>query len=109
MPLWDQKNHRVQVGGCLKLFAVLSSLLSLIKSAWLDLLAAGLDYLGLLQGIENVPKMAEGINPATWMLEISTISMEEKVGVDYATAFVHSDLYRWALEIPPSPSAQPSP
>ena len=41
--------------------------------------------------------MAEGINPATWMLEISTISMEEKVGVEYATAFAHSDLYRWAL------------
>ena len=63
--------------------------------AWLFLLAAGLGYLRPLQGIENVPKMAEGINPATWMLEISTISMEEKVGVDHATAFTHSDLYRW--------------
>ena len=43
------------------------------------------------EGIKGVPKLTEGINPATWMLEISTLTAEERIGLDFADAFADSE------------------
>ncbi|XP_074572219.1 ABC transporter G family member 39-like [Curcuma longa] len=46
------------------------------------------------EGIEGVRKIKHGYNPATWMLEVSTIAQEEILGVDFAEVYRNSDLYR---------------
>ena len=63
------------------------------------------------QKVKGVPPLREGINPATWMLEVSTLSKEDELGVDfadYSTATVTStgmvspcacSLRRWALQL----------
>ncbi len=43
------------------------------------------------QGIQGVPRLIEGINPATWMLEVSTVSSEERMGLDFADSFADSE------------------
>ena len=43
------------------------------------------------QSIQNVPRVSEGINPATWMLEISTVAAEERLGLDFADVFASSE------------------
>lgn len=43
------------------------------------------------QGVPNVPRLTEGINPATWMLEISTVAAEERLGLDFADVFADSE------------------
>lgn len=50
----------------------------------------------LSQAINGVPRLGEGINPATWMLEISTPGFEKKAGIDFAEIYAQSGLYRWA-------------
>ncbi|XP_010521947.1 PREDICTED: ABC transporter G family member 31-like [Tarenaya hassleriana] len=50
-----------------------------------------IDY---FQGINGVPPISSGYNPATWMLEVSTINMEEKIGVDFADLYRKSDQFR---------------
>ena len=51
-----------------------------------------------LQAIPGVPKIHDGHNPATWMLEISTPAAAEKLGVDFAEAFKGSGQFRCALQ-----------
>ena len=56
----------------------------------------------------GVPRIAETANPATWMLEISTISAEQKLGVDLAALYQKSSLARCATfghidEVPCTP------
>ncbi|KAK9816709.1 hypothetical protein WJX72_004056 [[Myrmecia] bisecta] len=46
------------------------------------------------EAIQGVPKIREGLNPATWMLEVSTLNMESKLGVDFADIYQNSDLAR---------------
>ncbi|CAM6119568.1 unnamed protein product [Calypogeia fissa] len=59
------------------------------------------------QSIQGVPHIREGVNPAVWVLEISTPGMEEKLGVNFADLFLSSDLYKRTtalveeLSIPP--------
>ena len=48
----------------------------------------------LLQGVSGVPKLAEGLNPATWMLQISTPGMEANLGTDFAKEYQNSQLFR---------------
>ena len=55
------------------------------------------DLVRYFEGIEGVPKLQEGINPATWMLEISTVSAEERLGRDFSEIYNESDLFRQAL------------
>ncbi|KAJ0718449.1 putative ABC-type Fe(3+) transporter [Helianthus annuus] len=45
------------------------------------------------QSIPGVIKIKDGQNPATWMLEVSSSSVEAKLGVDFATIFANSELY----------------
>ena len=53
------------------------------------------DLVRYFEGIEGVSKLQEGINPATWMLEISTVSAEERLGRDFAEIYAESDLFRY--------------
>ncbi|WOK93915.1 ABC transporter G family member 39 [Canna indica] len=46
------------------------------------------------EGIEGVRKIKDGYNPATWMLEVSTLAQEEMLGIDFAEIYRNSDLYR---------------
>ncbi|KAI5666590.1 hypothetical protein M9H77_16443 [Catharanthus roseus] len=51
------------------------------------------------ESIPGVPKIKEGYNPATWMLDVSTTAMEAQLDVDFAEIFVNSDLYRRNQEL----------
>uniref|UniRef100_A0A0D9XAF4 ABC transporter domain-containing protein n=1 Tax=Leersia perrieri TaxID=77586 RepID=A0A0D9XAF4_9ORYZ len=46
------------------------------------------------EAIPGVPRIKEGQNPATWMLDISSRTAEYDIGVDYAEIYQHSSLYR---------------
>lgn len=46
------------------------------------------------EGIDGVPKLADGLNPATWMLQISTAGMEANLGKDFADEYKASKLYQ---------------
>jgi hypothetical protein len=43
--------------------------------------------------IEGVPPIKEGYNPSTWMLEVTTPAMEEKIG-NFAEIFKKSPLFK---------------
>lgn len=47
-----------------------------------------------LQAIQGVPKLEDGLNPATWMLQISTPGMESNLGVDFNEKYRNSKLYQ---------------
>lgn len=49
------------------------------------------------EAIPGVANLAEGVNPSTWMLEISTVSAEARLESDLATAFLRSQQYRYEL------------
>ncbi|KAI4379902.1 hypothetical protein MLD38_006141 [Melastoma candidum] len=46
------------------------------------------------EGIKGVPKIKDGHNPATWMLEVTTALQEETLRIDFAEVYRNSDLYR---------------
>ena len=48
----------------------------------------------LLQAVPGVPKVRDGQNPATWMLEISSAAVEAQLGVDLAEIYAKSELYQ---------------
>ncbi|URE32142.1 Pleiotropic drug resistance protein [Musa troglodytarum] len=41
-----------------------------------------------------IPKITEGYNPATWMLEISSPSVESRLNLDFVEAYARSPLYQ---------------
>ena len=45
-----------------------------------------------MQGVQGVTPIEEGLNPATWMLEVTTPGMESKLGVNFAEYYAQSDL-----------------
>ncbi|KAL0393950.1 UNVERIFIED_CONTAM: Pleiotropic drug resistance protein 1 [Sesamum latifolium] len=45
------------------------------------------------EGIEGVPKIKDGHNPATWMLEVTTSAQELLLGVDFTEHYRNSELY----------------
>ncbi|XP_057981312.1 pleiotropic drug resistance protein 2-like isoform X2 [Malania oleifera] len=49
--------------------------------------------------VPGVPKIKDGYNPATWMLEISTPSVEAELDVDFAEIFVNSSLFQRNQEL----------
>ena len=57
---------------------------------------AGDGKLGGAQQVEGVQPLRKGINPATWMLEVSTLNKEHELGVDFADIYRRSDLYKCA-------------
>ncbi|KAF3954569.1 hypothetical protein CMV_020101 [Castanea mollissima] len=50
-----------------------------------------IDY---FQGINGIPPIHSGYNPATWMLEVTTPTAEERIGEDFADIYRNSEQYR---------------
>ncbi|KAK7283061.1 hypothetical protein RIF29_12307 [Crotalaria pallida] len=46
------------------------------------------------EGINGVPKIKNGYNPATWMLEVTSEAQEAALGVNFAELYKNSYLYR---------------
>ncbi|KAK7311855.1 hypothetical protein RJT34_10277 [Clitoria ternatea] len=46
------------------------------------------------EGINGVPKIKNGYNPATWMLEVTSEAQETAIGVNFTEIYKTSDLYR---------------
>ncbi|WVZ20778.1 hypothetical protein V8G54_008100 [Vigna mungo] len=55
------------------------------------------------EGINGVPKIKNGYNPATWMLEVTSEAQEAALGVNFTEIYKNSDLYR-ELSTPPAGS-----
>ena len=47
-----------------------------------------------MQAIPGVRPCSQGLNPATWMLEITALGPEQKLGIDFADVYAQSDLSR---------------
>lgn len=48
----------------------------------------------ILQELPGVPLLEDGLNPATWMMQISTPEMEKSMGLDLAAEYRNSHMYR---------------
>ncbi|KAL3616065.1 Pleiotropic drug resistance protein 2 [Castilleja foliolosa] len=46
------------------------------------------------EAVAGVPKIKEGYNPATWMLEVTSSTVEAQLDVDFAEVYANSVLYR---------------
>ncbi|XP_058002029.1 pleiotropic drug resistance protein 1-like isoform X6 [Hevea brasiliensis] len=46
------------------------------------------------EDIEGIPKIKDGYNPATWMLEITTAAQEAALGINFSDIYKNSELYR---------------
>jgi hypothetical protein len=51
-----------------------------------------------LQAIPGVPKITEGYNPATWMLEVSSPLAEARLDMNFAEIYANSSLYRYVTQ-----------
>ncbi|KAK9946083.1 hypothetical protein M0R45_011563 [Rubus argutus] len=45
------------------------------------------------EGIDGVPKIKDGYNPATWMLEVTSAAQEVVLGVNFTNIYRSSELY----------------
>uniref|UniRef100_A0A0E0F161 ABC transporter domain-containing protein n=1 Tax=Oryza meridionalis TaxID=40149 RepID=A0A0E0F161_9ORYZ len=46
------------------------------------------------QAIPGVPKIKDNYNPSTWMLEVTSTSMEARLGVDFAQIYRESSMFQ---------------
>ncbi|KAJ7564272.1 hypothetical protein O6H91_02G010500 [Diphasiastrum complanatum] len=46
------------------------------------------------EAIPGIPKMKDGSNPATWMLDITSPAAEQRLGIDFAKHYQNSSLYQ---------------
>ncbi|KAM0897411.1 hypothetical protein ACQ4PT_022583 [Festuca glaucescens] len=44
------------------------------------------------EGIQGVSKIKDGYNPATWMLEVTTVGQEQMLGVNFSNIYKNSEL-----------------
>ncbi|WJX13988.1 hypothetical protein P8452_04313 [Trifolium repens] len=51
------------------------------------------------EAISGIPKIKDGYNPATWMLEISSPTVESQLSVDFAELYIKSELYQMNQEL----------
>ncbi|KAI3734636.1 hypothetical protein L6452_14110 [Arctium lappa] len=63
------------------------------------------------QSFPGVTKIKDGQNPATWMLEVTSSTVEARLGVDFAEIYANSELYRRNQELikelsTPAPGSQ---
>ena len=56
------------------------------------------------QAMPGVPALRQGVNPATWMLEVSTPAAEQRLGLDFADAYRKSELFTCAARCAPQAS-----
>lgn len=47
-----------------------------------------------MKEINGVSKIRDGYNPATWMLEVTTMAQEGILGVNFTEVYKNSELYR---------------
>ncbi|KAE8730781.1 Pleiotropic drug resistance protein 3 [Hibiscus syriacus] len=47
-----------------------------------------------LEEINGIPKIKDGYNPATWMLEVTSEAQEEAIAVNFTSIYKNSELYR---------------
>ncbi|ONK70127.1 uncharacterized protein A4U43_C05F30540 [Asparagus officinalis] len=52
------------------------------------------DLISYFEAVNGVSKIKDGYNPATWMLEVTTMAQEEILGVNFAEVYKNSDLFR---------------
>ncbi|KAL6645161.1 hypothetical protein ACP70R_016769 [Stipagrostis hirtigluma subsp. patula] len=52
------------------------------------------DLIKYFEGIQGVNKIKDGQNPATWMMEATTVSQEQLLGVDFSDIYKKSELYQ---------------
>ncbi|KAM3349874.1 hypothetical protein ACQJBY_022624 [Aegilops geniculata] len=52
------------------------------------------DLINYYEGIHGVSKIKDGYNPATWMLEVTTIGQEQMLGIDFSDIYKKSELYQ---------------
>ena len=48
----------------------------------------------IIQAIQGVSKIKDGYNPATWMLEVTTTSQEQILGLYFSDMYKKSELYQ---------------
>ncbi|KAL6327276.1 hypothetical protein AAG906_017833 [Vitis piasezkii] len=46
------------------------------------------------EAVRGIPKIRDGQNPATWMMEVSSAAVEAQLGVDLAEIYAKSELYQ---------------
>ncbi|AQK39261.1 ABC transporter G family member 41 isoform X2 [Zea mays] len=46
------------------------------------------------QAIPGVPKIKDNYNPSTWMLEVTSTSLEAQLGLDFAQVYMDSSMYK---------------
>uniref|UniRef100_A0A5B6Z2Y3 Putative pleiotropic drug resistance protein 3-like n=1 Tax=Davidia involucrata TaxID=16924 RepID=A0A5B6Z2Y3_DAVIN len=51
------------------------------------------------EGIPGLPKIKDNYNPATWMLEVTSASVEADLGLDFANIYKESPLYQDTIEL----------
>ncbi|KAI3924912.1 hypothetical protein MKW98_031163 [Papaver atlanticum] len=51
------------------------------------------------QSVPGVPKIRDGYNPAAWMLDVSSASVEAQLDVDFAEVYANSTLYQRNQEL----------
>ncbi|CAI9270844.1 unnamed protein product [Lactuca saligna] len=51
------------------------------------------------ESISGVPKIKDGYNPATWVLEVTSLGIESQLDVDYADIYFSSSLYQRNQEL----------
>ncbi|OVA03884.1 ABC transporter-like [Macleaya cordata] len=57
------------------------------------------ELINYFEAIDGVPKITPGYNPATWMLEASSVTMENQLGVDFAEIYSNTSLYQRNKEV----------
>lgn len=51
------------------------------------------------EAIPGVPKIKDTYNPATWMLEVTSMAAEQRLGIDFAQIYKESTLFRQNNEL----------
>jgi hypothetical protein len=46
------------------------------------------------EAIQGVPRIKEGYNPATWMLDVTSNMVEQQLSIDFAEIYRRSDLHQ---------------
>lgn len=64
-------------------------------SIFLSFFAPSSSYIYIFQSIPGVTEIKDGQNPATWMLDVSSSMVEAHLGIDFATTYANSELYRY--------------
>ncbi|XP_057870080.2 ABC transporter G family member 35 [Cryptomeria japonica] len=55
-----------------------------------------IDY---FEAIAGVPKIRDKYNPATWMLEVTSVAVEQQLGIDFAQIYRESSLCRENIQL----------